>query len=85
MEEIRQIDKHSAPIYEGMRMLYSMARDQLLKQELPLFVDVNHEFGSLSSTEEIFVDHAHLNPAGDMHVASIYRRVLMERVLPSME
>ena len=85
MAEIRRVDQHSAPLYEHMERLYSMAHDHLRRDPPQFLVDVHEEFARFGLDEELFVDHAHLNPAGDRRVAEIYFRRIVDEVLPALE
>jgi hypothetical protein len=85
MDEIRRTDTHNAPLYEHMKTLYSMTTEQLRKNPPRFFLDLNTALAAVAADEEIFVDHAHLTPAGDLHVAKAYFRRLVDDVLPTVE
>ena len=82
--EIRRLDRHNVPIFECMERLYEMAIGHLHKNPPKHFVDVNAEFARFGADTELFVDHAHLNPAGDRHVAETYFNHIMRHVLPQI-
>jgi hypothetical protein len=83
-EEIRHADRHNSPLYEFMERLYGMALKQLSENRPKHFIDIHSEFSKYGAEEDLFVDHAHLNPIGDLRIAEIYFKYISENILPSM-
>ena len=80
MDKIRKMDVVNAPIYERMETLYKMAIESIKMSPPKHFINVHEEFSMCGSEDELFVDHAHLNPEGDKKVAQSYSNYIINNL-----
>ncbi|MGE0564500.1 MAG: hypothetical protein AB7O50_08305 [Pseudolabrys sp.] len=78
-DKIRAISRQLDPMYDALPQLYELARSAMASRKINHLVDVHGEFSSLTDSDDIFVDHVHTNPQGDVLVADIYCKALLSR------
>jgi hypothetical protein len=83
--KIRALSRQLAPMYQALPQLYEMVRRALSQSVIAYPVDVHAAFGNLTDQDSVFVDHAHLNPAGEAIIAGIYAETILDRVLPALQ
>ena len=83
-DRTRQQSSAHAPLFEKLPFLYSRVLSRLEVPPEGNLVDVHSWFSQFGSTDTLFVDHAHTNPAGDEEVAGAYFSTLIDKIVPSL-
>lgn len=82
---IRALSRRLDPMYQAMPQLYEMLRKSVAQSAITYPVDVQSAFSKLTVQDDVFVDHAHLNPKGEAIIAGIYAELILGRVLPKLK
>ncbi|MBP2294309.1 SGNH/GDSL hydrolase family protein [Azospirillum rugosum] len=83
-ERIRKLWPRALPLYAAMPRLYELVRKHQNVPDDGNLVDVHAHFGGYGADATLFVDHAHLTPAGDRIVADLFFTCIAERILPNL-
>jgi hypothetical protein len=83
--KIRALSPQLDPMYRALPQLYDMVRNAISQSKIAHPVDVHGAFGRLSAEDDVFVDHAHLNPKGEAVIAGIYAEAIVSSVLPILQ
>jgi hypothetical protein len=84
LTKIKQQAKVFGPLYEAMPMLADLARRALADTPESRTARLCERFATLPESLDVFLDHAHLTPAGDAEVAAVYAALLLDRVIPEL-
>lgn len=82
--KIRALSGHLDPMYRALPQLYDMIRSVISQSKISHVIDVHAAFGKLTAEDDVFVDHAHLNPKGEAIIAAIYADAILDRILPTL-
>jgi lysophospholipase L1-like esterase len=85
LERIRAQSPRLAPLYAALPQLYDMVRTALAASRIAHSVDLQARFAQLTAADDVFVDHAHLNPVGDAVIARAYADAILGPILGAVE
>lgn len=82
--KIRAQSPQLDPMYRALPHLYELVLSAVTRSDIAYPVNLHGEFSTLTTDDDVFVDHAHLNPKGEAIIAKVYAKLLMSKVFPTL-